>query len=401
MIKRTALSIVLAMASLSAASGSPAQAAEGGDAITRRMKAAIAEGTLPGAIVLVRKDGKTVYEETFGFADREAGRAQKLDDLFNLGSTSKPVAMSVILTEVAAGRMGLDDPISRWFPGYGGGRLADGSASERMPIVREMMAHISGTFSLRCSERRQLALLYMFGRTLRESAEAIAAEPLVDQPGSSFCYGGPSMQVAGRVAEITSGNDFETLARTRVFDPLGMDSTFYTSSRSVADRLSVIYAPGTDGKLERSPRMRNPEGESFVLVPGGLYSTASDLARFLEAFLSGGELEGQRVLPDSLVLEARRNQIGSLKTDLGDPSIGDRNSAALGAIGGYGLGWILDEVGPDGLANVYSHGGAYGTYIWADQRARLAVVLMTQIPLAYATPVWNDVLPLIRATWGN
>jgi hypothetical protein len=105
------------------------------------------------------------------------------------------------------------------------------------------------------------------------------------------------------------------------------------------------------------------------------------------------------VLPEELVQEMRRNQIGDKETNFGDPSIGDRNSAALGEIEGYGLGWILDEVAPDGRARVFSHGGAWGTYIWGDVEAQLGAILLTQIRLAHATPVWNDILRVARATW--
>jgi len=147
--------------------------------------------------------------------------------------------------------------------------------------------------------------------------------------------------------------------------------------------------------------MRDPKGDIFILVPGGVFSTAHDLSLFVQAHLQDGVLNGQRVLPEKIVLEMRRNQIGDLETDFGDPAIGERNSAALGEIQGYGLGWILDEIRPDGSASVFSHGGAWGTYIWGDVEAQLGAVLLTQTPLPNATPVWNDIVRIARATWSD
>jgi CubicO group peptidase (beta-lactamase class C family) len=102
-----------------------------------------------------------------------------------------------------------------------------------------------------------------------------------------------------------------------------------------------------------------------------------------------------------MVLKMMMNQIGDLETDIGNPAAGERNSAALGEIQGYGLGWILDEIRPDGSARVFSHGGAWGTYIWGDVETQLGAVLLTQTPLPNATPVWNDVLRIARATWSG
>jgi CubicO group peptidase (beta-lactamase class C family) len=263
-----------------------------------------------------------------------------------------------------------------------------------------MMSHTSGTFALKCGTRRDLSLLYMFNHTLAESAQAIAEKPLVYQPGEGFCYGGPSMQVLGYIAAKIAGQAFDEMAKTRVFSRLKMNDTFYRSESDLSMRISVIYEKrGND--LRRSRRFRNPSGDQFILVPGGIYSTAHDLSRFVQAHLQGGVLDGERILPESLVVEMRRNQIGDLSMDLGNPLAGERNSAALGEIQGYGLGWILDDLQPDGSARVFSHGGAWGTYIWGDIDAQLGAVLLTQIPLPDATPVWNDVLHIVRGIWGG
>lgn len=369
----------------------------GAQAIRARLQQAIANQELPGAVVLFVHNGAVVFEEAHGFADRERRRPQRTDDLFNLGSTSKPLAMTAVMTQVADGKFSLDDSVTRWYPQYADKTLANGARATRAPTVREMLSHISGTFGVKCGDRRDLALLYKFGRTLKESADAIADRPLVNQPGEQFCYGGPAMQVMGRTVEMIAGKDFDTVTKERVFTPLGMKDTFYRTSQDLGDRIAVIYEKNAGG-LQRSARTRNPRADPFILVPGGLFSTARDLARFVQAHLQGGVLDGQRVLPEGLVLEMRRNQIGNKKTNFGDPSIGDRNSAALGEIEGYGLGWILDEVSA-GRARVFSHGGAWGTYIWGDVEAQLGAVLLTQTRLANATPAWNDILRIARATW--
>lgn len=376
----------------------PAATGEGADAIRARLQRAINDKELPGAVVMFIQGGKVVFEEVYGYADREAKREQRIDDLFNLGSTSKPLAMTTVMTQVEKGYISLDDKVSRWMPQYDNKKLVNGSQAKRSPTVREMMSHTSGTFAGKCGERRDMSLLYMFRRKLKESAEAIAAKPLVYQPGEDFCYGGPSMQVMARVIEKITGKDFDEVAKAEVFSPTGMEDTFYRTNNDLSDRIPVIYEKSGSG-LKRSRRTRNPKGDPFILAPGGIFSSAHDLARFVQMHLQDGELDGKRILSKQLTQEMRRNQIGDNETDFGDPSIGERNSAALGEIEGYGLGWILDEVDSDGYGQVFSHGGAWGTYIWGDKQTQLGAILLTQTPLTYATPVWNDVLNIARKTW--
>jgi CubicO group peptidase (beta-lactamase class C family) len=377
-----------------------APASEGPSAIRARMQRAIDTGELPGAVVLFTHHGEIVFEEAYGYADLEAKRPQKTDDIFNMASTSKPEAMTVIMTLVDQGKVALDEPASKWFPVLGTAKLVDGESVKRSPVVREMMSHTSGMFANNCAQsRNQFRLLYMFDATLADSAKALSEEPFAYQPGEDFCYCGPSMQVMGRAVELETDQDFDTVAKRRVFGPLGMTDTFWRTGRDVSDRLGYIYTK-TDQGLSRAAFNRRPTADGFILVPGGLYSTARDLARFLQMHLNGGELDGRRVLPEKLVLEMRTNQIGDFKPTFGNPSSGRRDSATIGEADGYGLGWILGEIGPDGIGRVFSHGGAWGTYIWGDAEAQLGAVLLTQIPLPNASPVWNDIVPIARATWG-
>jgi CubicO group peptidase (beta-lactamase class C family) len=377
-----------------------APASDGPQEIRARMQRAIDSGELPGAVVLFMHRGEIVFEEAYGYADIEAERKQKVDDIFNMASTSKPEAMAVIMTLVDRGTISLDEPASKWFPVLGEQKLVDGTPVKRSPTVREMMSHTSGMFANNCAQsREQFRLLYMFDATLAASAKALSEEPFAYQPGEDFCYCGPSMQVMARAVELVTGSDFDVVADERVFEPLGMKDSFWRTGREVSDRLGYIYTK-TDQGLSRAPFNRRPQPGGFILAPGGLYSTARDLARFLRMHLEGGELDGRRILSEELVLEMRTNQIGDFKPTFGDPSSGRRDSATIGDADGYGLGWILGELGPDGVARVFSHGGAWGTYIWGDADAQLGAVLLTQIPLPNASPVWNDVVPIARATWG-
>lgn len=378
---------------------SRASASDGPGAIRERMQRAIDGGELPGAVVLFIHRGEIVFEEAYGFADREAKRSQRTNDIFNMASTSKPEAMTTIMTLVADGKVSLDEPVSKWFPVFDTAKLVSGAAVKRSPTVREMMSHTSGMFANNCAQSRdQFRLLYMFNGTLAASAKALSEEPFAYQPGEDFCYCGPSMQVMGRALELVTGTDFDVVAAERLFAPLDMKDTFWRTGRDVSDRLSVIYNKSPEG-LVRSQVNRGPRPGGFILVPGGLFSTARDLARFLQMHLQGGELDGHRVLPEKLVIEMRTNQIGDFKPIFGDPSSGRRDSATIGDADGYGLGWILGEIGTDGVARVFSHGGAWGTYIWGDAEAQLGAVLLTQIPLPEASPVWNDIVPIARAKW--
>ena len=151
----------------------------------------------------------------------------------------------------------------------------------------------------------------------------------------------------------------------------------------------VAYRRETGGLKRAALQPRSPASGGLVLVGGGLTSRAADLIPFLQLHRRMGTFASEVRLSPKLAAEMRRDQTGGKyrSTVPGDSSTG------------YGLGWMLEEIGPGGVAYVFGHAGTFGSALWCDARAKLDVVFLTEMPVVQVLPVWQDVLREIRAGW--
>lgn len=190
------------------------------------------------------------------------------------------------------------------------------------------------------------------------------------ETGSKWQYG-PGLSVAGRVVEIASGKAFDKFLAERIFMPLSMkDTTFYPTSEQL-QRLAKMYQPTEDKselELGRHWLLEFPI-KSSPNPSGGLFSTASDLARFYQMILNGGELQGRRIVSAKLVKEMTTLQTGNLVTGF-TPGCG------------WGLGFCVVQKpqGPTKSASpgTFGHGGAFGTQGWIDPQRELICVMLVQ-----------------------
>ncbi len=323
-----------------------------GDAAPLRayLEKAVAEKQVAGAVVMVQHRGKTVFREAFGLADVVAGRPMTPDGLFMMASSTKPFSATTILTLVDQGKLSLDDKVSKHYPAFAGAST-----------VRQLLSHTSGIFG-NDGPPEAVKLIRSFDLSVQTSAEGILARPLAYEPGTKYSYGGASFEVAGAIAEKVSGMEYEAYMRKVLLDPLGLKDTFFRTSKDVSARVPAMYS-SKDGVLTRAPTFadrpgkRGPREGGFVLVAGGIYSTADDCIRFLRMHLDQGESGGKRVLSERMAREMRTKQTGSLAAN-------------------YGLGWNLHPNGAIG------HGGAYGTDLWFHPGHDVAVAVMIQNPRA-------------------
>ena len=202
---------------------------------------------------------------------------------------------------------------------------------------------------------------------LAEIATAIAKEPLQFEPGSQWKYGS-GLSVAGRIVEVASGKSFQDFVDERICQPLGMkDTTFYPSPEQLK-RTATIYKMDKDaGKLAAVPPPVWASGERRAPNPsGGLYSTAVDYARFLQAIAGGGELDGKRIVSAAAIKQMTSNQTGDLKAGF-----------SPGQTWGLGWGLVREPANPKLLSSgAYGHGGAFGTQGWVDPTRQTVLILM-------------------------
>jgi len=360
------------------------------DRIQGLIEKAIEKDILPGAVVLVSHCGQTIFEGAFGMADIEKGRRQNVDDLFFLGSTSKPLATSSILTLIEDGKLELYNPAGNWIPEYNKAVLKN-KKSVRSPIIREMLSHTAGIFGNSTATKNQKQMLWNFNLNLAKTAAQISRQPLIYPPGEGFSYGGASMTVTGRIVELITKMEFDRFAHEALFTKLGMHDTFYRTKMNCNDRISVLYS-NTGSGLIKARFQPNARPGSLVLPPGSIISTAHDLSSFINIHLHNGKHKKTQILSNDLIVKMRKDATYGNPMDF--KTYNNQQSTVNNE--GYGLGWILNDLDTSRNARVFFHGGAFGTLIWGDIKTRLGIILLTHTPYTQVAQLWDDVITIIR-----
>jgi CubicO group peptidase (beta-lactamase class C family) len=360
------------------------------------------KGVIPGAVVLVARDGKVAFFDAFGFQDREKRIPMKPDSIFRIASMTKPITSVALMMLVEEGKIQIDDPLSLYLPEFKGLKVGVEKVApetgkpqlsleqpRRGPTIQDLLRHTSGftydVFGDSLVKRAyQTANVRNNNQTLAGFTSRLAELPLAYHPGTTWEYS-VSTDVLGRVIEVVSGVPFDQFVSDRVLKPLKMTSTGFFVPESDAGRLAEPQLDSTTGTqpvlLGGLDVTRRP---SFPSGGGGLVSTAADYARFSQMLLDGGELDGARLLsPHTIALMTADHlppgtpiglggQFGSLKPDLEDGQ-------------GFGLGFAV-RVAPGhnpypGSVGEFYWVGATGTVFWVDPKERLVAILMIQLPL--------------------
>jgi len=363
-------------------------------------------GRIAGCQVAVARHGHVGYFRSFGFRDLERSLPVEEDTIWRIYSMTKPVTGVALMSLYERGTFQLSDPVTRFIPEWRDlkvrERAEDGSerlvAPERPMTVRDLLMHMSG---LGFGGRPTLQELFSAenagqGRgfvpglrrgpdvTLQSMVGHYAGYPLEFHPGRHWLYS-VSTDICGRLVEIISGQRFDDYLRETIFQPLGMNDTAFMVPDEKAGRFAACYRRDASKKLvladdpQRSGYRQEP---SFLSGGGGLVSTTPDYLRFCEMLLSGGELDGVRILGRKTVELMTANHL---------PGDGDLRSFAMpgsyGEVGFDGMGFGLTVAVAKspaatqviGSAGEYMWGGAASTIFWADPAEDLTVVFMTQL----------------------
>jgi CubicO group peptidase (beta-lactamase class C family) len=360
--------------------------------IDRLLQEYVDDNRISGAVALVLRDGRPVYERAVGWSDKEAGRRMTPDTIFRIASQTKAITSVAVLSLMEEGKIGLTDPVSRFIPAFASTTVAvrNGAAVEIVPAkrpitIRDLLTHTAG---ISYGTQPDVAAVYEakglgpaagFGwytadkhEPICTTMETLASVPFVAQPGEAWVYG-YNTDILGCVVERASGIPLDQFVRTRITEPLGMKDTRFFLSPEQRGRLAAVYASGSDGRITRAPEGSKGQGayvdgarRSFA-GGAGLLSTARDYARFLEMIRHGGALDGVRILAPRTVKLMTTNQVGALHSPTGL---------------GFGLGFeTTDRYGANGMESegAFGWGGAYGTVYRVDPEARLVVLLMMQL----------------------
>jgi CubicO group peptidase (beta-lactamase class C family)/glyoxylase-like metal-dependent hydrolase (beta-lactamase superfamily II) len=330
-------------------------------AISDRMRNFIAAREIAGAVTLVATPDRVIHLDATGRADE----AMHMDAIFWIASMSKPILATLLMMLQDDGLLSVDDPVDKYLPEFKGLKAADGKQVQ--VTIRHLLTHTSGMGEITAAQASAC-------KTLADVIPQYVARPVGFTPGSKWVYCQSGINTGGRIAEVVTGEPLPKLLERRLFGPLGMkDTTFYLTQKQLP-RLAKSYRRTAKGDLEATDIFflggKSPTSlDRFPAPNGGLFSTASDYARFCQMVLRGGELDGKRYLKPETVKLMTTIQTAGLKTGFTSGN-------------GWGLGWCVVRE-PQGVTamlspGTFGHGGAYGTQAWIDPAAQRAYILMVQ-----------------------
>ncbi|MET0334792.1 MAG: serine hydrolase domain-containing protein [Rhizobacter sp.] len=353
---------------------------------------------LPGAVVVLYRDGKVVHEKAIGVRDPASPAPMTSDAIFRIYSMSKPIVSVGVMMLVEDGRVQLQAPVSRYLPEFKDQKLgiekkdASGNPvlelvpSPRQPTVQDLLRHTSG-------------LTYgVFGKSLIKSeylkagvegvnlsntdfSKRIGTMPLASVPGTVWEYS-RSTDVLGALIERVSGQTLGVYLQQRILGPLGMKDSGFSVP---ADKLNRIAEP-----YKIDPDSQQPVALIDITKPpvyesggGGMVSTAGDYLRFCRMVLNGGELDGVRILSPKTVDSMLSDHLGH--DVIRASRVPGVNTGYLPGPGyGFGLGFAV-RLAPGESPSASSvgesnWGGLGGTAFWIDPKEKLIAIWMMQAP---------------------
>ena len=346
-------------------------------------------------MTLVARRGQVAHLGVYGMQDIEGGKPMRADTIFRIASMTKPITSTAVMMLYEEGRFLLSDPVSKFIPEFGDVTVLPSessadqtpAAAARAVTIRHLLTHTSGLtyqWNKRLGHKYKEAGvthgLLQDPSTIGVKMKSLAKVPLLHHPGDAFEYS-LSIDVLGRIVEVASGMTLDEFFQQRIFKPLGMKDTHFFLPQGKKARLAAVYARDETGPIERVGEQPVKGDEALVYSVsypyegprsyfsggGGLVSTAADYARFSQAMLNGGELEGVRLLSPKTVELMTTNHLAGLKD-------ADR---------GFGLGFSvlrderdLTEIGSIGT---FGWGGFFFTQFFIDPEEEMVGVFMAQL----------------------
>jgi CubicO group peptidase (beta-lactamase class C family) len=351
--------------------------------IDAAMKSLVDEKRVAGLITLLERHGKIVHFNAVGQLDVRKPDPLQKDSIVRIYSMTKPVTGVAMMMLYEEGKWRLEDPVARHIPELARlkvyvGKNDDGTPkledARRSMTMRELMTHTGGLgYVLNAND--PVSKMIIDGNVLNSRAslqamiDGLAKIPLLAQPGTRWSYS-IGVDVQGYLVEKFSGQPFAEFLRTRLFEPLGMKDTAFYVSKDKLSRLALVH---TGAGPNLAVDVNRPDPTMIPLGPsggGGLFSTASDYARFCEMLLQGGQFNGVRLLAPRTVEMIRTNHVNP------DPL----KTMAPGTGWGMDFQVVMDAAAAgDSVSNgTFSWYGIAGTWFWIDPAADLAFVGMVQ-----------------------
>ncbi|MEP6465500.1 MAG: serine hydrolase domain-containing protein [Parafilimonas sp.] len=346
---------------------------------------------IKGVVTIIVKDGQVVQNKAYGYSDAASKKPMETNSIFRIASQTKAIVSTGILILYDEGKLSLSDPVSKYIPSFAHENVLDSFhasdstyttvPAKRDITIKDLLTHTSGldypgigTDNMKAiyAKNNIQSGLGVIDQSLGDAMQTLGKLPLAFQPGTQWRYG-LSIDVLGDIIEIISGENLEDFLRKNIFEPLNMNDTWFNLPADKFNRLTTVY---TEDSLHHIiawnktnfgvdpdyPKMN----KHYFSGGAGLSSTAYDYAVFLQMIMNGGTYNGKTIL-------SKRTTEMMLHPQLDFLFNGKNN---------FGLGFeiVTDKGSADGSRNAgsFDWGGYFGTTYWADPKAHLICLIMTQ-----------------------
>ena len=346
---------------------------------------------LTGAVSIVIKDNQVVQYKGYGYADVDTKKPMQKDQIFRIMSQTKAITSVGIMILYEQGKLLLDESIADFIPEFKHPVVLDKFndadttyttvPAKREITFRDLLTHTSGLDYTDIGSSKVQAIytknhipsgLGYFDASLLESMKALGKLPLSFQPGEKWQYGLNS-DLLGCLIEVISGTNLQDFLTKNIFEPLAMKDTYFNVPASKANRLATVYTEDEHNKIikwSHEFRHIDPDyptmNKHYFSGGAGLSSTAFDYAVFMQMLLNGGTYNGHTILAKRTVEMMTGNQIK-------DGLFGDDYFGL-----GFGITSAKSAAKEPRNEGSFSWGGYYGTTYWADPKAHLVCLFMTQ-----------------------
>ena len=369
--------------------------------IDKQMCRYLDDHEISGAALIVRKKGKIIFQNKWGYQSLEKKSVIEYDSIYRMMSMSKLITMAAALQQVDSGKMNLDDPVEKFLPEFENKQVADDPRyvledPEKWQIVfewakdfdvntvkttecirpltiRDLLSHCSGI-----DEGVVGTLLLLTRSGLDDSLEGRVARyakyPLGFQPGTGTGYSGVgSFDILGRIVEVISGCRFEEYVQKNICEPLGMaDTTFFLSDEQ-KERLVDVYKREGEKLVNISGTKEDLYGFLFMKPMsyeepcGGIYSTVTDFEKFAAMLSNEGSFGGKHILSKEIVQR--------LRTEGPDLHMETEPGMVWGL--GVKIRQEPEKSGSYATKNSYGWSGAFGTHLVVSPEDQMDFVFVT------------------------
>jgi CubicO group peptidase (beta-lactamase class C family) len=361
--------------------------------IATSVQRAIDEKRIAGAVTLVARRGRVAWLKAQGMQDRDTGKPMPTDAIFRICSMSKAITSLAVMMLYEEGYFLLDDPVSKFIPEFKHQKVLVKPASgpsytipaTKEITIRNLLTHTSGLtytwngdLGYTYKSARVADGLVQYDGTIQDSVKHLAGLPLLFNPGERFEYS-LGLDVLGYLVEVISGKTFDEFLRTRIFDPLGMQDTYFYVPQDKASRLATAYTWYPGKGLQRFPDTPIVEGpfsysadypyrgpKKLYSGGAGLCSTATDYARFCQLMLNGGKLGNTRLISRKSVELMTHDQLGKINS-----------TQAFGL--GFGIDGEKESLSDLGSPGEYYWSGFFYTAFFIDPTEQMITIFMAQV----------------------